>query len=114
MVVNSSNNASSYSESPKVEQGASVTPDAIKSSTSSDPMVSKVQVARMMGYEGDACPECSAFTLVRNGTCLKCDSCGATTGCSYSRRGSILDRDNSFNISSDTSAGAFIIKSCAC
>ena len=82
MVVNSSNNASSYSESPKVEQGASVTPDAIKSSTSSDPMVSKVQVARMMGYEGDACPECSAFTLVRNGTCLKCDSCGATTGCS--------------------------------
>ena len=82
MVVNSSNNAGSYSESPKVEQGASVTPDAIKSSTSSDPMVSKVQVARMMGYEGDACPECSAFTLVRNGTCLKCDSCGATTGCS--------------------------------
>ncbi|MDA9864826.1 vitamin B12-dependent ribonucleotide reductase [Pelagibacterales bacterium] len=82
MVVNSSNNASTYSESPKVEQGASVTPDAIKSSTSSDPMVSKVQVARMMGYEGDACPECSAFTLVRNGTCLKCDSCGATTGCS--------------------------------
>ena len=82
MVVNSSNNASSYSESPKVEQGASVTPDAIKSSASSDPMVSKVQVARMMGYEGDACPECSAFTLVRNGTCLKCDSCGATTGCS--------------------------------
>ena len=82
MVVNSSNNASSYSESPKVEQGASITPDAIKSSTSSDPMASKVQVARMMGYEGDACPECSAFTLVRNGTCLKCDSCGATTGCS--------------------------------
>ena len=82
MVVNSSNNAGSYSESPKVEQGASVTPDAIKSSISSDPMASKVQVARMMGYEGDACPECSAFTLVRNGTCLKCDSCGATTGCS--------------------------------
>ena len=45
-------------------------------------VASKVQVARMMGYEGDACPECSAFTLVRNGTCLKCDSCGATTGCS--------------------------------
>jgi len=36
----------------------------------------------MMGYEGDACPECSSFTLVRNGTCLKCDTCGATTGCS--------------------------------
>lgn len=38
--------------------------------------------ARIKGYEGDPCPECSSFTLVRNGSCLKCDSCGATTGCS--------------------------------
>jgi ribonucleoside-diphosphate reductase alpha chain len=34
------------------------------------------------GYTGDACPDCGHFTLVRNGTCLKCDVCGATTGCS--------------------------------
>jgi ribonucleoside-diphosphate reductase alpha chain len=40
------------------------------------------QKARYMGYEGDPCPECGALTLVRNGTCLKCDSCGGTTGCS--------------------------------
>ncbi|QDO99262.1 vitamin B12-dependent ribonucleotide reductase [Ferrovibrio terrae] len=39
-------------------------------------------LARMKGYEGDSCPECGNFTLVRNGTCLKCDSCGGTTGCS--------------------------------
>ncbi len=38
--------------------------------------------ARIKGYEGDACPDCGQFTLVRNGTCLKCDSCGASTGCS--------------------------------
>jgi ribonucleoside-diphosphate reductase alpha chain len=38
--------------------------------------------ARMKGYTGEACPECNNFTLVRNGTCLKCDTCGATTGCS--------------------------------
>ena len=38
--------------------------------------------ARMKGYVGEACPECANFTLVRNGTCLKCDTCGATTGCS--------------------------------
>ena len=38
--------------------------------------------ARQKGYEGDACPECANFTLVRNGTCLKCDTCGGTTGCS--------------------------------
>ncbi len=38
--------------------------------------------ARMKGYVGDACPECGHMTLVRNGTCLKCDTCGSTTGCS--------------------------------
>ena len=32
--------------------------------------------------EGDACGDCGQFTMVRNGTCLKCDTCGATTGCS--------------------------------
>jgi len=38
--------------------------------------------AKAKGYEGEACPECLNFTLVRNGTCLKCDTCGGTTGCS--------------------------------
>ncbi|MSP47890.1 MAG: vitamin B12-dependent ribonucleotide reductase [Alphaproteobacteria bacterium] len=38
--------------------------------------------AKLKGYEGDSCGECGNFTLVRNGTCLKCDSCGSTTGCS--------------------------------
>ncbi len=38
--------------------------------------------ARAKGYTGEACPECSNFTLVRNGTCNKCDTCGSTTGCS--------------------------------
>ncbi|MCA9515616.1 MAG: vitamin B12-dependent ribonucleotide reductase, partial [Myxococcales bacterium] len=39
-------------------------------------------VARMKGMEGDACSECGHMTLVRNGTCLKCLTCGSTTGCS--------------------------------
>jgi len=38
--------------------------------------------ARLKGFEGDACPECGNFTMVRNGTCLKCTTCGGTTGCS--------------------------------
>ncbi len=41
-----------------------------------------VRDARMKGYEGDACGECGNFTLVRNGTCMKCVTCGATSGCS--------------------------------
>ncbi|MBL8968809.1 MAG: adenosylcobalamin-dependent ribonucleoside-diphosphate reductase, partial [Spirochaetaceae bacterium] len=38
--------------------------------------------ARIKGYEGDPCPVCGHLTLVRNGTCLKCETCGSTTGCS--------------------------------
>jgi ribonucleoside-diphosphate reductase alpha chain len=38
--------------------------------------------AKAKGYEGEACTECFNFTLVRNGTCMKCDTCGSTTGCS--------------------------------
>jgi ribonucleoside-diphosphate reductase alpha chain len=38
--------------------------------------------AKAQGYEGEACEECGNFTLVRNGTCLKCNTCGNTTGCS--------------------------------
>jgi ribonucleoside-diphosphate reductase alpha chain len=38
--------------------------------------------AKAKGYEGEACGECGNFTLLRNGTCMKCDTCGGTTGCS--------------------------------
>jgi ribonucleoside-diphosphate reductase alpha chain len=38
--------------------------------------------AKMQGYEGDPCGECGNYTLVRNGTCLKCNTCGGTSGCS--------------------------------
>jgi ribonucleoside-diphosphate reductase alpha chain len=43
---------------------------------------SAAAIAKMKGYEGDACGECGNFTLVRNGTCMKCVTCGSTTGCS--------------------------------
>jgi ribonucleoside-diphosphate reductase alpha chain len=38
--------------------------------------------AKAKGYEGDPCGECGQWTMVRNGTCMKCDTCGSTTGCS--------------------------------
>jgi ribonucleoside-diphosphate reductase alpha chain len=47
-----------------------------------DSRIEQIREARMKGYEGDSCGECGNFTLVRNGTCLKCDTCGATSGCS--------------------------------
>jgi ribonucleoside-diphosphate reductase alpha chain len=44
--------------------------------------LSASEMARLKGYEGDPCGECGQFTMVRNGTCLKCITCGTTTGCS--------------------------------
>ncbi|HUN52717.1 MAG TPA: hypothetical protein VMU42_16445, partial [Candidatus Sulfotelmatobacter sp.] len=47
-----------------------------------DQRLDRIREARLKGYEGDACGECGNFTLVRNGTCLKCNTCGSTSGCS--------------------------------
>ena len=47
-----------------------------------DARAAQVRAARIKGYEGDSCGECGNFTLIRNGTCLKCDTCGGTSGCS--------------------------------
>ena len=47
-----------------------------------DLRLERLREARMKGFEGDSCGECGNFTLVRNGTCMKCTTCGATSGCS--------------------------------
>lgn len=47
-----------------------------------DQVAAKRREARAMGYMGDPCPSCGAMKLLPNGSCLKCDSCGETTGCS--------------------------------
>ena len=47
-----------------------------------DSKLDAIREARKKGYEGDACKECGNFTLVRNGTCMKCLTCGASSGCS--------------------------------
>ncbi len=62
-----------------ITQGVSKDTGNISAVVNSQEMVKQ---ARMQGYEGESCPECQNFTLVRNGTCLKCNTCGSTTGCS--------------------------------
>ncbi len=61
---------------------AAVVISSVRTATRPDTTPSAIAVARMKGYEGDPCRECGQLTLVRNGTCLKCMSCGSTTGCS--------------------------------
>jgi ribonucleoside-diphosphate reductase alpha chain len=88
----------SIAESPSLDRegGARVAPSSAHTATSATegmtkgkPMRNahsehseKIRVAKLQGYEGDPCGNCGAFTLVRNGVCLKCQSCGETSGCS--------------------------------
>ena len=38
--------------------------------------------AKRLGYTGDQCPRCSSQKMRRNGSCVVCEECGETTGCS--------------------------------
>jgi ribonucleoside-diphosphate reductase alpha chain len=55
---------------------------AVKVSPVGETTEDKIKLARLKGYEGDPCGECGQLTLVRSGACCKCDTCGATSGCS--------------------------------
>jgi ribonucleoside-diphosphate reductase alpha chain len=55
---------------------------AVKAVAVGETMEDKIRQARLKGYEGDPCGECGQLTLVRSGACCKCDTCGATSGCS--------------------------------
>jgi ribonucleoside-diphosphate reductase alpha chain len=68
-------------EDPETALVPSPAPQPAQKSARAD-KAEKAALARLKGYEGESCGECGNFTMVRNGTCLKCDTCGATSGCS--------------------------------
>jgi ribonucleoside-diphosphate reductase alpha chain len=55
---------------------------SLTTTTTREVHMKRAAEARIKGYEGDACGSCGNFTLVRNGTCMKCNTCGSTSGCS--------------------------------
>jgi ribonucleoside-diphosphate reductase alpha chain len=94
--ANKSNSQSTFGAATKIEPKAESTQAVSRVSSNGNkngngavaPMTagaatsSTAAIAKLKGYEGDACQECGSLTLVRNGTCLKCVTCGATSGCS--------------------------------
>lgn len=68
------------SDSPQIAVGAESITETVM--IENDDRSTQIMEAKMKGYEGDGCAECGNFTMVRNGTCLKCDTCGSTSGCS--------------------------------
>jgi ribonucleoside-diphosphate reductase alpha chain len=77
-----SGKGSGFGPEPVSAPGTSVASLGLTTFESGMPTAVALRQARISGYEGDACDDCGQFTLVRNGTCLKCVSCGGTTGCS--------------------------------
>ncbi len=70
--------------SPEPQKGQDPTPATAKVSSSSKQIEGSAQYqrAKKMGFTGDVCGDCGSMTMVRNGTCLKCTTCGSTSGCS--------------------------------
>ena len=73
---NGSSNGGSHALSPGSGYSTSA---AVATQTAT---AERIRIARLKGYEGDPCSECGQLTMIRNGACLKCDTCGATSGCS--------------------------------
>jgi ribonucleoside-diphosphate reductase alpha chain len=78
------------SDQPEVD-GSSEQPETVvesqptkkaQAAADDDSYQSDYEKAKELGYTGDSCPECGSMTMVRNGTCQKCITCGSTTGCS--------------------------------
>ncbi len=67
---------------PQGLSGLAAEVDITKTETATMAVMDNRTKAKMQGYEGDPCGECGNFTLVRNGTCMKCNTCGGTSGCS--------------------------------
>jgi ribonucleoside-diphosphate reductase alpha chain len=95
IVLHGAANAGRSGGSPPIENGAPVSPREVVGGAGAgalaaeatlvgavDIRLDQIREARLKGYEGDACGECGNFTLVRNGTCMKCATCGSTSGCS--------------------------------
>ena len=64
------------------ELATMVAAKSISPAVESDPIMDPRAKAKLQGYEGDPCSDCGNYTLVRNGTCMKCNTCGGTSGCS--------------------------------
>ena len=71
--------ATALAEDHAVEAAVHIADDGLQPL---DKHILLMREAKLKGYEGDPCYECGHFTLVRNGTCMKCVTCGATSGCS--------------------------------
>ena len=68
--------------SVKSESAIKLSPNTADVLTVNTPIIEKIKEAKMKGYTGDICTSCGSVTMVRNGTCLKCITCGETSGCS--------------------------------
>ena len=58
------------------------TPNIKKNSEQTPSSIPMIEESRLLGFTGDTCSYCGNTTMVRSGVCLRCVTCGSTTGCS--------------------------------
>ncbi|MCL2762757.1 MAG: vitamin B12-dependent ribonucleotide reductase [Treponema sp.] len=84
--LSSGQQSSGYNPSAGLTNGQTAMPapqvQVLEQSRPEESEIAKIAQARIKGFEGDPCSTCGSFTLIRNGTCMKCNTCGSTTGCS--------------------------------
>ena len=66
---------------PTMTRGTANTGGTSTATMSKTEAIQRIQSQRLHRPTPPA-PECGQLTMVRNGACEKCDSCGATSGCS--------------------------------
>lgn len=81
-IVADAANAAGYNNQPLKPVSAGAHLNGKNPATAAAKTLSALTIAKGQGYEGEACRACGLMTLVRNGACLKCNTCGETTGCS--------------------------------
>jgi ribonucleoside-diphosphate reductase alpha chain len=81
-IASGANTATALKTEPEAKLSPTEKLEAMQWSPPKASVAEKRAEAKAQGYEGEACGECQNFTLVRNGTCMKCNTCGSTTGCS--------------------------------
>src|SRR5690606_8123670 len=66
-------------------RSTSATPVATGASARPQGAMTRAEAAdmsRRAGYTGDGCGSCGSMRVRRNGTCVVCEDCGTTSGCS--------------------------------
>lgn len=75
-------NLPEFAELPVINGNTNGTNHSNGSHSTRSVVVGNSKEAQSFGYTGEQCSNCSSMRMKRNGSCIVCEDCGSTTGCS--------------------------------